>query len=85
MIYVRTAEHRRLRAQLIHRWRPWERSTGPTSAAGKARVARNAFKGGLRQKLRSLSRILRDQAGRLEDIESNHVRGNHEIQRPDSR
>ena len=28
----------------IHRWRPWENSTGPKSAEGKAKVAQNGRK-----------------------------------------
>jgi hypothetical protein len=51
-----TLERRQRQAEAIQTWRPWERSTGPTSAAGKAKVARNAFKGGLRQQMRALSR-----------------------------
>ena len=34
--------------------RPWEQSTGPKSEAGKARAARNAWKGGERELLRQL-------------------------------
>lgn len=34
----------------IYRWRPWEKSTGPKSDAGKARVSSNALKHGLRSK-----------------------------------
>jgi len=42
MRYFRTPEHRRLRAELIRKWRPWEKSTGPTTPEGKATVSRNA-------------------------------------------
>jgi|GEM_PF-1739347 len=41
-------ETRTRQGKLIHRWKPWERSTGPKTAAGKARVSRNAYKGGTR-------------------------------------
>jgi hypothetical protein len=58
MSYVRTPEHRRLRAELIHKWRPWEKSTGPKTAAGKLKVARNACKGATREMLRKLARLL---------------------------
>ena len=61
MSYSRTPEHRRLRAELIRKWKPCEESTGPKSAEGKARVSRNAYKGGTREMLRYLRRILRDQ------------------------
>ena len=37
MSYFRTPEHRKLRAELIRRWKPWEQSTGPKSAEDKAR------------------------------------------------
>jgi len=51
-------ERRARQAELIRSWRPWERSTGPRSAEGKTRTARNADKGGHRQTLRELSRML---------------------------
>ena len=38
-------ERRARQAEAIRRWRPWEHSTGPRTADGKARSARNAFKG----------------------------------------
>lgn len=60
MSYTRTAEHRRRQAERIQEWKPWEQSTGPRTAEGKAKVARNAYKGGQRQRLRQLNRILRD-------------------------
>lgn len=40
-----TEERRHRQAQCIRDWRPWTRSTGPRTEAGKARVARNADKG----------------------------------------
>ena len=67
--YVRTPEHRRLRAELIRKWRPWEKSTGPKSEAGKARSAKRGFKGGWRDQLRELSRLLREQGAALKRIE----------------
>ena len=59
--YFRTPEHRKLRAELIRRWKPWEKSTGPRSVEGKAKVSKNAFKGRTRQMLRELSRLLKEQ------------------------
>ena len=55
-----TPERRRSQAEAIRRWRPWEKSTGPQSAVGKAAVSKNAFKGGNRAKLRELGRLLRN-------------------------
>ena len=56
-----TPERRARQAELVKTWRPWEASTGPRSAAGKAVVARNAWKGGVRSMLREFSRELREQ------------------------
>ena len=56
-----TPERRQRQAAAIQQWRPWERSTGPKSETGKAKVARNAFKGGWRPQLRELARALREQ------------------------
>lgn len=49
-----TTERRQKQAMMIRTWKPWERSTGPKTPAGKAAVARNPWKGGHRQKLRDL-------------------------------
>lgn len=65
MSYYRTAEHRRLRAEVIQRWKPWEKSTGPRTAAGRARVSKNSFKGGERPVLRALARAMRQQRAAL--------------------
>ena len=59
MSYYRTPEHRALRAALIQRWKPWEKSTGPKSPEGKARAAMRGYKGGTRAMLRELGRMLR--------------------------
>lgn len=45
MSYIRTPKHLRDMAERIHTWRPWEKSTGPRTEAGKKRVSRNAYKG----------------------------------------
>ena len=39
-----TPERRARQAALIRTFRPWERSTGPKTEAGKARSSRNADK-----------------------------------------
>jgi len=60
-----TPERRARQAQAIRRWRPWEHSTGPRTAEGKARAARNAYTGGCwrrdRELLTALRRALREQ------------------------
>ena len=65
MSYQRTEKHRHLRARLIHRWRPWEDSTGPRTAKGKAISSRNAWKGAVRPRMRRLARALSEQAEAL--------------------
>lgn len=67
MSYLRTPEHRARQAELIRRWKPWEHSTGPKSDEGKATVARNADKGGMRQQLSEIRKALREQAEALKN------------------
>jgi hypothetical protein len=55
-----TPERRARQAAAIQRWRPWERSTGPQSAEGKAVASKNAFRGGRRKALRKEMRGLRE-------------------------
>lgn len=57
MSYIRTPEHRMLRRELIVRSKPWIKSTGPTSAEGKAKVAQNGFRGNPRKTIQE-SRLL---------------------------
>jgi hypothetical protein len=54
-----TPERRERQAGAIHRWKTRERSTGPKTTQSKARVARNAYRGGTRPLLRELGRALR--------------------------
>ena len=60
-----TPERRQRQREAIQRWKPWNRSTGPKSPEGKARVARNAWTGGhtvmLRQLGKELNQALRAQ------------------------
>lgn len=60
-----TPERRARQAELIRTWKPWEQSTGPRTDEGKVQTARNGYKGGMRERLRALRRILRKQADAL--------------------
>jgi hypothetical protein len=68
-----TQARRARQSKAIQRWKPWERSTGPRTAAGKARVSRNAYKGGQRPNGRALARelnlLLSDQRRGLRAVE----------------
>lgn len=55
-----TPERKARQAALIRTWRPWVKSTGPRTAQGKARTSRNGFKGGHRELLRALVRMLEE-------------------------
>ncbi len=50
-----TPERRQHQRGVIYASKPWLKSTGPRTAAGKAKVARNAYSGGLWLQLRVLS------------------------------
>jgi hypothetical protein len=41
-----TAERKAKQRAAIYRWRPWEKSTGPKTAAGKEATGRNSLKHG---------------------------------------
>ena len=53
-----TDERRRRQAELIGRWRPWEKSTGPRTPEGKSRSSRNAYKGSAKQKMREIAAFI---------------------------
>lgn len=54
-----TPEQRAMQAKLIQGWKPWLHTPGPKSAEGKAKVARNGFKGGSRPAMRAAVRTLK--------------------------
>lgn len=60
-----TLEQRQRQREAIKRWQPWKKSTGPQSAEGKAKIARNAWTGGdwrkLRELVKELNQALREQ------------------------
>ncbi len=45
-------------SELIHKWKPWKKSTGPRTPEGKAKASQNAYKGGIRPQLRRLAKAL---------------------------
>lgn len=62
-----TLERREAQRAAVTRWRPWERSTGPRTAEGKAVASRNADRGGKRAKLRAAVRELRAMMAEMAD------------------
>ena len=54
-----TPEQRAMQAKLIHHWKPWQLTTGPKTPSGKARVAKNAYKGGSRPAMRAAVQTLK--------------------------
>lgn len=62
-----TTERRLRQSELIRTVRPWEKSTGPRSTEGKARSSRNAFEGGVRERLRNLSAQMNELVGAQRD------------------
>jgi len=72
-------ERRAKQAEAIRHWQPWTQSTGPRTRKGKARAARNADKGGVRQEMRELIRgmkqAMRQQTAFLEEIETGKIDG----------
>lgn len=54
-----TPERRAHQAALIRTWKPWEQATGPKTAEGKAKVARNPWRGGHRQQWRKLAKLVK--------------------------
>lgn len=66
-----TAEERQKQRELIHRVKPWKRSTGAKTVEGKAKSARNAYKGAIRPTMRKCARWLREQdQGRIDTLNS---------------
>ena len=55
-----TLERKQRHAELIRSWKPWEKSTGPKTAEGKASASQNAFRGNQRQREREVLKALRE-------------------------
>jgi hypothetical protein len=56
-----TLERRAKQSEAIRQWKPWNKSTGPKTAEGKSKVASNAWRGGHRQQLRELSKMVNEE------------------------
>ena len=63
-------EAERLRqAELIKNWQPWRNSTGATTAQGKAKASRNAFKhGAYSADMRMMMQALREQKDAIREM-----------------
>ena len=60
-------ERRQRQSQAIKEWKPWMQSTGPKSAAGKAQVSRNAYKGGHHIELLEFKRAINEEIRQARD------------------
>lgn len=69
-----TPERRAKQAENIHRWKPWQKSTGPRSLEGKARSSRNADRGVAAMEARILEARLRMKTRLFADAEEGLLR-----------
>lgn len=63
-----TPEQRERQREAIKTWKPWEQSTGPKSPEGKARVSQNGWRGGQREAMRELARLIAEHRKALRDF-----------------
>jgi len=64
-----TPEERAKHAAAMRKWKPWEKSTGPKTEAGKAASSQNALTRGLHTaELKRLRKLLALQKKRLHDF-----------------
>lgn len=68
-----TQEEREQQSALIRKSKPWEQSTGPRTEAGKAVVAKNAIKHGMRSaaweaQRKAVNRVMRDYRDAIEQL-----------------
>ncbi len=61
-----TQAQRDRQAKLIHRWKPWEKSTGPITERGKALASKNAVNYATREVLRHLVKTNRELLPKIE-------------------
>ena len=64
-----TEEQRKQQSLKIKQWQPWQHSTGAKTIDGKAIASQNAYKGGIRQQLKNLNQILREQKQALDNLD----------------
>ena len=57
-----------LKIKQWQQWQPWQHSKGAITIEGKAKVSRNACKGGIRQQLIDINQLLRDQLNAIDQI-----------------
>lgn len=60
-------ERRQRQSQAIKEWKPWNQSTGPKSAVGKAQVSQNAYKGGHHIRLQEFKRAINEEIRQARD------------------
>lgn len=65
-----TPERKARQAQLIRAWKPWEQSSGPKTAEGKAKAKMNGYKGGTWKILKELNKTLKEQRNLINDIDT---------------
>ena len=63
-----TVEQRKQQSLKISQWQPWQHSIGAKTIEGKAKASRNAFKGGFRQQIKALNKLLGDARRVIQDI-----------------
>lgn len=63
-----TPARRQRQSGFIKQWKPWAQATGPRSPDGKARVARNAWQGGRRMRLRGLVRLVNAEVRQAQEL-----------------
>jgi hypothetical protein len=65
-----TVEERAQQSQLIRNWKPWKKTTGPRSPAGKLIDSQNAYKGGVRPHMKELAMLLKEHKEMLKRFNS---------------
>lgn len=73
-----TPEERRKQSEAIRRWKPWENSTGPVTAGGKAVTARNRIRHGFRpREMTQIRTLLKAQKAFVDGVEQALLRAFH--------